>query len=128
MGILRIGEANGPDVKAGELAVTLASARHCGGTLAGLSLDWSKCYDLLRLALLDQVAEAAGIPACIARPTHAAYALPRRVVADGLAGRTRMPINGLAPGCPAATDWLSMVVYCWKQAVTTRVPDAGLCR
>ena len=45
--ILVAGEACGPDVKAGELALRLAAARLLGGEVGGLALDWSKCYDRL---------------------------------------------------------------------------------
>ena len=43
----------------------------------------------------------------------AAYANARRVCADGLLGKGASPTCGLAPGCPAATDWLALVMYPW---------------
>ena len=64
-GILVPGDACGPDVKAGDLALRLAAARLLGDHIGGLALDWSKCYDRLPLHLLQQVAEAAGQPRAV---------------------------------------------------------------
>ena len=85
------------DVSAGE-----------GQAVAGLTVDWSKCYDRLPLAALEAAAVAAGLPAALWRPMLAAYRLPRLVRADGLGGPSQSPLCGLAPGCPAATDWLAL--------------------
>ena len=46
-----------------------------------------------------------------------AYALPRRVRADGVVGKLLEPSHGLAPGCPATTFWLALAVLCWKAPV-----------
>eukprot|EP00972_Heterocapsa_arctica_P090173 13302218-Heterocapsa_arctica.AAC.1 len=37
----------------------------------------------------------------------------RRISFDGLVGREKRPSCGLAPGCPAATYWLALVVTPW---------------
>ena len=121
-GILLEGEACGPDVKAGELGVRLASARLSGDIVSGLALDWSECYDRLPLAVLETLAQAAKLPPALWRPMLAAYALPRRVRADEVAGPECDPVCGLAPGCPAATDWLALLVFCsWSSAGNTRL-------
>eukprot|EP00972_Heterocapsa_arctica_P012669 1861444-Heterocapsa_arctica.AAC.1 len=42
-----------------------------------------------------------------------AYGQPRRIGFDSLIGEERRPSCGLAPGCPAATDWLALVMTPW---------------
>ena len=76
-------------------------------------MDWSKCYDRLRLSVLRSIATAAGLPGSISGPMLAAYGQARRVLCEGMAGALRVPNCGLAPGCPAATDWLGMLMYPW---------------
>ena len=115
--ILPEGEACGPEVKAGELALHMAGARLLGGAMGGLALDWSKCYDRLPLSVLQDLAIAAGLPRGIWSPMLQAYALPRLVRADGVAGPTKRPTCGLAPGCPGATDWLALLVHLWKTKI-----------
>ena len=85
--------------------------------LAGVAYDWSKCYDRLPLRLLREVAEAAGVPARLVEPMLHAYGLPRRVICEGLAGEVRVPTHGLTPGCPAATDWLALLMTPWLKTV-----------
>ena len=85
--------------------------------MSGLAFDWSKCYDRLPLAVLETLARAANLPQALWRPMLAAYALPRRVRAGGVAGPECDPSCGLAPGCPAATDWLALLVFCWKHQI-----------
>ena len=88
-------------------------AQASGEHVSGLTVDWSKCYDRLPLDTLAAVAQAAGVPSEIWQPMLAAYRLPRLIRADGLAGPARSPCCGLAPGCPAATDWLALVMHYW---------------
>ena len=85
------------------------AARCAGSPWTGLR----KCYDRLPLRALEQVAQAVRLPEALWRPMVAAYRLPRLVRADGLGGEARVPQCGLAPGCPAATDWLALVMHAW---------------
>jgi len=91
----------------------LAVARADEVEIAGLAVDWSKCYDRLRLSVLKSIAAAAGLPGSISGPMLAAYGQARRVLCEGMAGALRVPNCGLAPGCPAATDWLAMLMFPW---------------
>ena len=52
----------------------------------------------------------------------AAYRLPRLVRADGLGGEARTPRCVLAPGCPAAIEWFSLVLHCWTARVRSLAP------
>lgn len=77
-------------------------------------MDWSKCYDHIPLSLLREIAERAGLPMAIAALMCAAYAFPHTVRADGVARAPRVPVRGFAPVCPAATDWMALLMYCWR--------------
>ena len=111
----------GPERSAEGLAYSLALeilvAQAEEERLAGVAYDWSKCYDRLPLRLLREVAEAAGVPARLVEPMLHAYGLPRRVICEGLAGEVRVPTHGLTPGCPAATDWLALLMTPWLKTV-----------
>ena len=75
----------------------LAEARAEEVGVAGLAVDWSKCYDRLRLSVLRRIAVEAGIPDAIAGPMLAAYGQARRILCEGLTGQLRKPECGLAP-------------------------------
>ena len=90
-------------------AVEIAVVRALDLALAGLAVDWSKCYDRLPLGVLRLVADAAGLPEALVGPMLAAYGHRRRVVSKGVAGEEGWPTCGLTPGCPAATDWLVLL-------------------
>ena len=112
----------GADEQAGLLGLHMDLAHEAGCPVGGLTVDWSKCYDRLPLEALERVAVAAGLPSELWRPMLAAYRLPRLVRADGLGGHAKAPLCGLAPGCPAATDWLALVMHCWAARVRVRAP------
>ena len=129
-GLLRQGAAAAPDAKAGELAFLISRARVSKKALSGLAVDWSKCYDRLPLSVLAEVMMAAGVPSAISAPMLAAYCFPRRICVDGVASEERRPTHGLAPGCPAATDWLCLLIHCWRARVNSigievRTRDCG---
>ena len=71
------------------------------------------------------MAEASGISPRVSGQMLAAYANPRRVCVDGLLGKGASPTCGLAPGCPAATDWLALVMYPWLARARARNADVG---
>lgn len=102
-GILRLGVGSAAEEQAPDLGVDLDSAHADGVELAGLALDWSKCYDRVPLSLLEQIALRSGVPAAVWRPVLDAQAAPRFVVAYGMAGDAVAPVRGLAPGCQGAT-------------------------
>lgn len=79
--------------------------------MAGIAVDWSKCYEHIPLSVLNEIADRAGLPAAVTRPMPAAYAFLRQICADGLAGEPLVPARGLAPGCPVATDWIALLMF-----------------
>ena len=62
----------GPEGQAWDLAWELAVAPACGQTVCGAAVDFSKCYDSVRLPLLRRVLAAAGWPTGILGPLMAA--------------------------------------------------------
>ena len=43
---------------------------------------------------------------------------------DDCLGTARLqPTRGLAPGCPMATDWLALLMLCWRSRVLARGPE-----
>lgn len=69
------------------------------------------------LATIEAVAPIARVHPSVWRPMLAAYALPRRIRADGLVGPAHEPVRGLAPSCPAATHRLALLILCWHDPV-----------
>ena len=119
---LQTGPAASAATQAADLALLLQQARTTGWQIDGLAVDWSKCYDRLPLPVLSALAEAAGIPPAVASPMLAAYGFPRRLVADSMAGALHSPSCGLTPGCPAATHWLALLMFCWAQELLLHEP------
>ena len=111
---------------AADLALAFTDARASASSLDGLAVDWSKCYDHLPLDALRAVARCANVPRAIAGPMMAAYAHPRRIVADGQTGHLLKPSSGLPPGCPAATHWLAVLMHCWGCEVRAGVPGSTM--
>lgn len=84
----------GAELRAAELALTLDLADE----VAGLTVDWSKCYGRVPLAMVEALTRATRVHPAVWRPLLAAYWLPRRVRADGLAGSARTPVRGPVKG------------------------------
>ncbi len=66
-GILPESKALAAEDLAYGLAVRMGVAKAGGVPIAGLALDWSKCYDNLLLDLRNKVASRAGIQEALAR-------------------------------------------------------------
>lgn len=94
-----------------------------GDAVSGVAVQWSTCNGHVPLSLLRESAERAGLPMEIAGPMCAAYAFPR-LVADALPGAPQVPERGFAPGCPAATDWMALLMFCWRRNAEKRCPVA----
>lgn len=72
--------------------------------VVGLAMDWSKCYRRVPFDNTEANARVALIHFAVWRPMLAAYRLPRCMKANVLAGPAQVPVQGLAPGYPAATS------------------------
>lgn len=81
------GSPPGGALQAFDLGLELDAAQAAGVAIAGLALDWSKCYDRMLLALLQQLAWRARLPLTVWRPMVDAYASPRFVCVGGMAGK-----------------------------------------
>lgn len=66
---------------------------------------------------------AARVHPSVGLPMLAAYGLPRRVRAGGLAGPAHVPVRRLALGCPAAMHWLALLILCWRDPVRRLAPQ-----
>lgn len=66
----------GAEFRAAELALLLDKSGH---EVAGLAVDWSKCYKRVPLAMVAAIARAARVHLGVCRPMLVAYSLRRRV-------------------------------------------------
>ena len=94
--------------------------------MAGLAVDWSKCYDNLLLDILTLVAERAGIPPALSKPMIAAYRQPRAVLLQGAVGTEKRPDAGLPKGHRLASDG-DIHVHLKVGSCVPQPPIAPLC-
>lgn len=66
----------------------------------------------------------ARLPPAVWRPMVDAYATPRFVCVDGMAGEAGDLVQGLAPGCLPARHWLAL--HCLRAAAAAAAPLASL--
>ena len=90
-------------------------------------MDFSKCYDPVRLPLLARALAAAAWPSGLVRPLLAAYGAPRRLRVGGALGDPWAPATGIPTGCPLAVDVLAVFTFAWI-AATRRAAPAFACR
>ena len=95
------------------LGLELAEARAFEDSLAGVAVDWSKCYDFLGLQYVQDTLQAAGLPAWVSGPLLAMYRAPRHIKIYGAIGAPQIPVRCIPPGCPAAVDILAMLTLPW---------------
>ena len=86
------------------LGMELGEARAFDEALAGVAVDWSKCYDRLGFNFVAANLEAAGVPTWFSGPLLAMYQVPRHLKVDGAMGTPRVPVRCIPPGCPS-TSW-----------------------
>ena len=107
----------GADGQAWELTWTVAWAAATGRHVAGLAVDFRKCYDGVRLPLLERALATAGWPPGLCRPLLAAYAAPRRLRVAGALGEPWLPASGVPAGCPLAVAVLAVLTWPWAVRV-----------
>ena len=90
--------------------------------LSGVALDWSKCYDHVSSALLEQLALLCRLPARLYQHMLAAYRMQRHVLLNGMLGPPAVPARGLAAGCPRATDWMAIMSYVLVRELQNIIP------
>ena len=109
-GLLPASSGRGADTQAYELSLRLAVDSLSGVTVAGLAIDWSKCYDRLPLHVLRYLSLHLGLPDGLWKPMLDMYARPRAILIQGGIGQSLTPSHGLPPGCPCAVHWLTLVM------------------
>ena len=82
------------------LALELEEAAALDQALAGVAVDWSKCYDHLGFDYVQATLRAVGVPEWIVGPLIDMYTAPRHVKVDGAMGDARVPQRCIPPGCP----------------------------
>ena len=83
----------------------------CGS--AGVAVDFSKCYDGCRLALVSRALTRAGVPPAISRPLLAAYGFTRRLRVGDAWGGDCTPASGIPAGGPFAVSALAVLAAPW---------------
>ena len=81
------------------LSLMLEESVATGEPVAGLALDWSKCYDQFGHNQLQEILVAAEFPPALGAPMMAMYCSPRRLRLDGALGQWGIPCRGIPPGC-----------------------------
>ena len=95
------------------LALELEEASSMEEALAGVAVDWSKCYDHLGFGYVRATLQAAGVPAWVLEPLLNMYTAPRHLKVDGAMGAVHVPTRCIPPGCPAAVDVLALIMMPW---------------
>ena len=108
-------DAESTELQAAAFSLEVAIGRLEHREIGGLAADFSKCYDTLRLPVLQAILDAAGVHTALSRPLLDMWASPRRIVVGKACGRRSEPKSGLPAGCPLATFVLSVVSECWRR-------------
>jgi hypothetical protein len=87
--------------------------------VGGVALDMAKAYDKLPLRALEEAMSCAKVPSWLRGPMMNMYMARRLIRIQDAAGECEQPCNGLLPGCPAATHWMSLLTHVWVKAVRT---------
>jgi hypothetical protein len=104
----------GADGQAWEFGWDTACAHAGSGAgVAGVAVDFSKCYDGCRLALVSRALARAGVPPAISRPLLAAYGFTRRLRVGDAWGGDCTPTSGIPAGCPLAVSVLAVLTAPW---------------
>ena len=112
----------GAEGQAWQLAWDADVARARGEAAAGLAVDFSKCYDGVRLPLLRRALAASAWPVALVGPLLAAYGAPRSLRVGGALGEPWEPACGIPAGCPLAVDVLAVLTSAWVAAVARVAP------
>ena len=96
--------------------------------MAGLLLDYSKCFDRLPHVIMLQLARASSASERLLAPLHRIYRVMRRrfKVAGGVCQEFRAT-NGILQGCPLSVILLNLLVSVWCRTVaaeTAALPEA----
>ena len=107
----------GADGQAWDLSCDLGLASGSGEAVGGVSTDFQKFYDTVRLPLVGRVLRAARWPEPLLGPLLRAYAFPRRVRAGDALGQPVAPVSGVPAGCPMAVAVVAVLTSAWASFV-----------
>ena len=118
---------HGPEDVWWKLAVQVERALLEGSDLAGVSLDYSKCFDRIPITIVLRLAERIGMDARLLKAIKGMFdQLQRRFRVNGAVGKPFTSTNGILQGCPLSVIFLNLLVCVWIRAVKEEVPDAEL--
>ena len=108
-----------------KLALKVERALLEEGHLAGISLDYSKCFDRVPMNIVLKLAQHMGMaPGIVVAVRGMAKSLKRRFAIGGGLGQPFVSTNGILQGCPLSVIFLNLLVNVWAHAVKAEVPDA----
>ena len=104
--------------RAGVTAVLLELARLKGWNLAGLSLDYVKCFDIIPQAVVLRLARELGMDRVTLRALAAMYRQLRRAFRlAGSLGEWWRATNGILQGCPLSVVLINLLTSIWKMEI-----------
>lgn len=116
---------HGPEDVWWKLAVQVGRALLEGSDLAGISLDYSKCFDRISITIVLRLAERIGMDARLLKAIKGMFdQLQRRFRVNGAVGKPFTSTNGILQGCPLSVIFLNLLVCIWIRTVKAEVPDA----
>ena len=118
---------HGPEDVWWKLAVQVERALLEGSDLAGVSLDYSKCFDRIPITIVLRLAERIGMDARLLKAIKGMFdQLQRRFRVNGAVGKPFTSTNGILQGCPLSVIFLNLLICVWIRAVKEEVPGAEL--
>ena len=116
---------HGPEHVWWSLALRIERALIEGTDLAGISLDYAKCFDRVPSNIVFRLARESGMSEDILKPLEGMFKqLRRRFVIGGGVGKQFASTNGIMQGCPLSVILLNLLVTVWIRAIETEVPSA----
>ena len=102
-----------------EMALRVEDALLSGTELAGILLDYAKCFDRLPHGIMLRLASESGAPDRLMAPIRSMYShLRRRFKFCGGVGEVFQATNGILQGCPLSVVLLNLLVSVWARAVS----------
>ena len=96
----------------------LGLCRLRGWVVAGMSIDYKKCFDLIPRAIVLRVAAELGMAPAVCRALGAMYRqLRRSFKSAGCLGQWWQATNGILQGCPMSVILVNVLMGIWKEEV-----------
>ena len=102
-----------------EMALRVEDALLSGTELAGILLDYAKCFDRLPHGIMLRLASESGASERLMAPIRSMHShLRRRLKFCGGVGEVFQATNGNLQGCPLSVVLLNLLVSVWARAVS----------